>query len=156
MATEKTEENNIKESNNTQINIWEIKIPEIMINQKIVKENNNSNSFVHYKKSYIKNGTIILFCNIKINKTNKNTKVYYRVNEQILQYHVEEKGSIKKQDLDKLLGDENRMYILNDNSDSYYFIKCDFVLMRYIYVKKRKNNNCSINFSSFDSNYFFY
>ena len=34
MATEKTEENIIKESNNTQINIWEIKIPEIMINQK--------------------------------------------------------------------------------------------------------------------------
>ena len=127
MVTEKTEENLIKESNNTQINIWEIKIPEIMINQKIVKENNNSNSFVHYKKRYIKNGTIILFCNIKINKTNKNTKVYYRVNEQILQYHVEEKGSIKKQDLDKLLGDENRMYILNDNSDSYYFIKCDFI-----------------------------
>ena len=55
MATEKTEENIIKESNNTQINIWEIKIPEIMINQKIVKENNNSNSFVHYKKRYIKN-----------------------------------------------------------------------------------------------------
>ena len=60
-------------------------------------------------------------------KTNKNTKVYYRVNEQIFQYSVVENGSIKKQDLDKLLGEENRMYILNDNYDSYYYIKCDFM-----------------------------
>ena len=77
MATEKTEENIIKESNNTQINIWEIKIPEIMINQKIVKENNNSNSFVHYKKSYIKNGTIIL-----IGATTENP--YFEVNKALI------------------------------------------------------------------------
>ena len=127
MATKKTEENIIKESNNTQINIWEIKIPEIMINQKIIKEKDNSNSLVHFKKSYIKNGTIIIFCKTKIDSTNKNTIVYYRVNEQIFQYSVVEKGSIKKQDLDKLLGEENRMYILNDNYDSYYYIKCDFM-----------------------------
>ena len=98
-----------------------------MINQKILDAKNDSNSLVHYKKSYIKNGTIIIFCNTKIDRTNKNTKVFYRVNEQIFQYYVVEKGSIKKQDLDKLLGEENRVYILNENLDSYYFIKCDFI-----------------------------
>lgn len=127
MVTEKSEKNIIPESNTIQVTVWEIKIPEIMINQKIIEEKDNSNSLVHFKKSYIKNGTIILFCNTKINKTNKNTKVYYRVNEQIFQYSVVENGSIKKQDLDKLLGEENRMYILNDNYDSYYYIKCDFM-----------------------------
>lgn len=127
MVVKKSEENIIEKSNNDQVTIWEIKIPEIMINQKILDAKNDLNSLVHYKKSYIKNGTIIIFCNTKIDRTNKNTKVFYRVNEQIFQYYVVEKGSIKKQDLDKLLGEENRMYILNDNSDSYYFIKCDFI-----------------------------
>ena len=31
-----------------------------------------------------------------------------------------------KQDIDRLLGEENRIYLLNDNGESYYFIKCDF------------------------------
>ena len=127
MVVKKSEESIIGKSNNDQVTIWEIKIPEIMINQKIIEEKDNSNSLVHFKKSYIKNGTIILFCNTKINKTNKNTKVYYRVNEQIFKYSVVKKGSIKKQDLDKLLGEENRVYLLNDNYDSYYYIKCDFM-----------------------------
>lgn len=127
MAVKKSEESIIEKGNNNQVTIWEIKIPEIMINQKILDAKNDSNSLVHYKKSYIKNGTIIIFCNTKIDRTNKNTKVFYRVNEQIFQYYVVEKGSIKKQDLDKLLGEENRVYILNDNLDSYYFLKCDFI-----------------------------
>ena len=98
-----------------------------MINQKIIDEKNDLNSLVHYKKSYIKIGTIIIFCTTKIDRTNENTKVYYRVNEQIFKYSVVKKGSIKKQDLDKLLGEENRVYLLNDNSDSYFFLKCDFI-----------------------------
>ena len=127
MVVKKSEESIIEKSNNNQVTIWEIKIPEIMINQKIIDEKNDLNSLVHYKKSYIKNGTIIIFCKTKIDRTNENTKVYYRVNEQIFKYSVVKKGSIKKQDLDKLLGEENRVYLLNDNSDSYYFLKCDFI-----------------------------
>lgn len=126
LAIKNNEENMVQENKNQKVKIWEIKIPEIMLNQIVKEEKIETNNIAHYKKSFIENGTIILFCNRKLDKTNYNLKVFYRVDDKIFLYEAKEKGTIKKQDIDRLLGEENRIYLLNDNGESYYFIKCDF------------------------------
>ena len=126
LAIKNNEENMVQENKNQKVKIWEIKIPEIMLNQIVKEEKIETNNIAHYKKSFIENGTIILFCNRKLDRTNNNLKVFYRVDDKIFLYEAKEKGTIKKQDIDRLLGEENRIYLLNDNGESYYFIKCDF------------------------------
>ena len=103
------QEDNKKEidvqSNKIEIIEWEIKIPELMLKKAIVEENkdNPKEGIVHYKKSYIKNGTIILFCKEKLNKIKSEVSVFYKVNEEIFEYKTIENNMIKKENLDILL-----------------------------------------------------
>ena len=91
---------------------WRIKIPEIMLNKSIVEgkldyldnqNNQTKNSMIHYDKSYIENGSIVLLCKEKIDNIKKDVSVYYKVNSTIYEYRTLEKESIKKEELDKLL-----------------------------------------------------
>ena len=85
---------------------WKIKIPEIMLNKSIVEGNQNNqinNSMIHYDKSYIEKGSIVLFCKEKIDNIKKDVAVFYKVNSSIYEYRTLEKESIKKEELDKLL-----------------------------------------------------
>ena len=91
---------------NEQITDIEIKIPEIMLNKKVVqgkKEQINQNLIVIYEKGFVKNGTSLLFCKDKLTQLRINSKVYYKVNEEIFEYIVVDKKYIKKQELDVLL-----------------------------------------------------
>ena len=83
-----------------------IKIPELMINKEVVqgkKEQINQSLIVVYEKSFVKNGTILLFCKDRLTQLRIDSKVYYKVDEEIFEYKVVEKNYIKKQELDSLL-----------------------------------------------------
>ena len=105
---------NRESKSNTERDItdWRIKIPEIMLNKSIVEgkldyldnqNNQTKNSMIHYDKSYIENGSIVLLCKEKIDNIKKDVSVYYKVNSTIYEYRTLEKEFIKKEELDKLL-----------------------------------------------------
>ena len=105
---------NRESKSNTERDIidWRIKIPEIMLNKSIVEgkqdyldnqNNQTKNSMIHYDKSYIENGSIVLFLKEKIDNIKKDVSVYYKINSNIYEYKTIEKEFIKKEELDKLL-----------------------------------------------------
>lgn len=92
--------------NESEISDWQIKVPELMLNKSIVngyKENQIEGNIIHYDKSYIKNGTIILFCKEKIDKMKINVSVFYKVNEDVFEYKTKEKNFIEKEGLEILV-----------------------------------------------------
>ena len=85
---------------------WKIKIPGMMLNRSIIEgdlDNQIEKEIIHYRKSYIKEGTILLFCKDKIDSFSKGLSIYYKVNSKIYEYRIVEKNYIKKEEIDGLL-----------------------------------------------------